>query len=220
MNEFILFIIVFGFILIIVLIQPIIGFIKAANQRARIPFSRCIMMSIRKSLKTELIKAVAFTQEKSLNVEIEELEAHFLAGGTPLKCLEAIEYAKTKNLNLEFRLVSAANLAEKDLIQIIDKTSEILKIVISDSNIRDKKLKSVSYEYIGNFKIDFQRACFASPDNEKINEEVKGKIKKFIEYSDTTDILNAGKIINETILDTKFWESKGLNLMNQEIKIQ
>lgn len=219
MNEFILIIVIVSFILALILINPIFGFLKALRLKAKIPFSRCLMMSMRKTLKTELIKAVAFSQEKSINIDINVLEAHFLAGGSPLKCLEAIEYAKNKNLELDFKLVSAAELAGKDLLEAVDKTHHILKINVSGLNIRDSKLKATHYDYKGNFKIDFGRACFASPDNEKTESEVKEKIQKYIEYADTSDRINTGKIINETILDTKFWESKGLNLINQEIKI-
>ncbi|WP_372751993.1 flotillin-like FloA family protein [Labilibaculum sp.] len=220
MKEVILFIAIFSLILIVILIKPIFGFIGTLKSKAKIPFSRCLMMSLRKTLKPELIKAIAFAQNRSLNIGIDTLEAHFLAGGSPFQCLQAIEYANTKNIKLDFRQVSAVNLADIDLIQAIDRTNKILEINIIDSNVRNTKLNLDTYEYNGKFRIEFYRACFAKIDDKKIEEEIKEKIKKYIEYSDTADNVNTGKIIIETILDTNFWESKGLTPITQEIKIK
>lgn len=219
MTLYSLIIIIPVLLLIGFLMKPTLGFLKASRLNAKIPFSKCLMMSTRNTLTTEVIKAIAFSQEKSSDIGIDTIEAHFLAGGSPLKCLEAIEYAKSKNQNLDFSIVSAAELTGKDLIQAIDKAQDIWQINIRESNIRDEKQKPVTYEYRGSFKVDFGRICFALPDNEKIESEVKNKILKYLEYSDTSDSKNTAKKISEILLDTNYWTSKGFNLINQEIKI-
>jgi len=210
---------VISFIVFLIFLQPIIGYIRTKRIGASIPFVSCIFMSIRKTLNKELIQAVALSQNKSLCIGIDVLEAHMLASGSPLKCMEALDYARSKKLDVDFSLIAAADLADKDIWDAINKTGENMKLQVKESNIRDSKLKTIDFEYIGNLKLTFGRVCFSPPNNDKLEDEIASKVRKFIEYSDSSDKYATSKIINETILDTSFWESKGLKLVSQDIKI-
>lgn len=216
----IVYILIIGILILFLLLPTIFGFVKVQNYGANIPFSRCFFMSLRKTLKEELIKAVSYSQKKNLNIDINIIEAHFLAGGKPLKCFQALEYSKQKNIHLELRQLLAADLADKDLINCIDKISVEILIEICETNLRDRRMKKIDFSYEGKFSNTFDRVCFVELNNRKIKEEVKQKISKYIEYSEIEDKVTSSKIITETLLDTKLWESKGLNLLSQELTIK
>jgi len=220
MTELGIFLFISLLIVLLILILPISGYVKAVQLEAKIPFLRCVIMSIRKTLKTELIEAVALSQKMKINVSVDVLEAHFLAGGSPLKCLEALDYAKTQSIPINFQQVSFADLAEKDLFKVIDKSKEIFEFKVSANKINDLKANVVTYNYVGRVENTFNGACFVEFEKGKIEGELKEKIEKYLKYSDATDKINVKSAILEIIIDEAYWKSKGFILKNQEIEIR
>lgn len=217
MNSILFLFLVIAILLTITLTPTIIKFIRANNQGANISFSKSILMSMRKTLKNDLIKASALSEKLNLGIEIEHLEAQFLAGGSPLKCIQAIEYAKKKGITLNFQIVSATDLAGKDLKKAIEKTNEIAELEFTESRIRNSNLKLIDYTYSCMFKTTFAGVCFSNFDKEKIILEIKSKINGLIENSVLTESTVLENIVKRSILDEKYWESKGLTLVEQKI---
>ncbi|PKQ61974.1 hypothetical protein BZG02_13620 [Labilibaculum filiforme] len=207
-------------IIALIFTPTIFKFIQAIRMGAKISFERGMGMSFRKTFKMELIKAIALSQKLNYNIDLYILEAHFLAGGSPLRCVEALEYAKQKGIHLEFSLVAGADLAGKDLIDAINKTKEIFKLEFSESRIQDSKLNFFKFEFKGEYKLNFGGVCFATIDKKQLIKEVKEKLTKYLENSEPIGNSRINKILSEVIFDDKYWESKGLILVNQEVTLQ
>jgi len=220
MNDTLIVLIVIALFIGLVLAPIILKFIKSFLLGAKIPFMRCVFMSMRKTLKDDVIKAVALSQKLNYDIGIDTLEAHFLAEGSPLKCIEAMEYAKQKGIVLNFQLVSGANLAGKDLFSAIEKTNEILNLNFSKNRIQNQKLGNISFEFKGEYKVSFASVCFGIDDKDKLIEEAREKVIKYLQIIESTNSSEINKIVLEVVLDIKYWESKGLEVINQELKIK
>lgn len=217
MNTIFILPLIFVLLLTLVLIPTIIKVIGAQKQGANISFTKGIFMSLRKTFKRDLIAASALSEKLNLGIRIDYLEAHLLAGGSPLKCIQAIEYASRKGIELDFKIVSAANLSGKDLMNAIEKSNEIVELEFTETRIRNAQFKLIDYRYFGSFKTTFTGVCFGIKDEVKIISEIRSKINMLIENADTSEATVLEKIIAQSILDAKFWESNGLSLIEQRI---
>lgn len=143
MNQLLMIFFILGLIGVLALLPTFIFYIKSHQLGARIPFIDSLMMRMRKTLKKELIEAIAYSNHHQLNIDRMSLEAHYLASGNPLKCLEAMSYAGNKGLNLDFDTVGAMDLVGKDLIEAIDKTVETRKATTDNSKITISELLNI-----------------------------------------------------------------------------
>jgi len=220
MGTLILLLLIIATILLIAFIPTLISLTKAKKAGAKIDFQNALQMKIRKILDGDIISAIALVQRKNLPITNNLLEAHKLAGGNALKCVEGFLYAKEKNIDVDFQELTLANLTNNDIIEIIDFTTKPFKVEINSLSIRDSKLRNLIINYSAEFTTTFGSACFNRPDKDKIEKEIIPKIERFVERSDSSNLINSGKIITESILDTSFWETKGLNLVRQELTIR
>ena len=220
MEKILILFVVFGLIGLFLILPTLLLKLKAKKIGAEITFKEVFFMKTRKTLDIDLIHSIALVQKHDLSISTALLEAHKLAGGNPLKSIKGLIYAKEKNIEVDFQQISTAILINKDVCEIIDYTKKIFIIEINQKEIRNPNLKKMEFNYLGEFSMTFARACFNRPEKEKITKEITDRITKYIELSETIDLLKSSKIITETILDTSYWETKGLNLKRQELSIK
>lgn len=219
MDKILVLIIVFGFLALIAILPTLFLMIIAKRLGAKISLKEALFMKSRKTLTKETIKAIALVQKNKLSISTNMLEAQMLAGGNPLDCIQGLLYAKGKNVNTDFQQICYAVLAEKDLKETIDFAAKQFEVDFKANGIRDTKLRNLEINYYARFSLTFGTACFNPPDKEKIENEILPRIKIFLEKNDNTNLINSSKIITETIIDTKYWETKGLNLIEQDLTI-
>lgn len=133
-------------------------------------------MRLRKSLKPDLLKAIALAQKEHIDVDIAGLEVQELAGGSALNCVNAYYlYAQKNQVQVSYKQLSAIDLTNKDLIACIDRCKNPLSLVIEDTDVLDLKNKSLSYHLTGNFKMDFYKASLTPDNHSNLIEEIKIK---------------------------------------------
>lgn len=206
--------------MLLALLPTLIVINRANKAGTSISFKDAFGMAIRKSFDNNLILAYGLVQEHNISLTLIALEAHKLASGNPLKCVEGLIYAKEKGIETNWTEVSAVDLTNKDIINIIDIASENFKTEIRSDNLRDAKLRRVEMIYQGEYKVSFGKAWLGPPDKQKIENDTLPRIIKYIENSDNDDLNKASKIITETIIDIAFWESKGMTLIRQNLIFQ
>ncbi|MEZ4914478.1 MAG: hypothetical protein R2798_10525 [Chitinophagales bacterium] len=143
-----------------------------------------------------------------------------MVGANLTKCVEALLYAKDKNVEITFDEICMADLTKKDIFKSIDFVSKNLIIEITRDDLSDAKLRRLAVNYIGEFKVPFTTALFDPPDKNQIEKDILPRISKYFEISDVDDLIQANRIITEIILDTTFWESKRLALVGQVLTIR
>lgn len=206
-------------IAILIFVPIIIANIRAKYLGAEIPISYSVGMVMKKTVREELLKAIALSQKQNLGVDIVSLEAHFLAGGSPLLCMQALDYANNKGVKTDFLQLSAIDLAQKDMFKAMNQSLEIHKIEFIQANLNTSQLGSFNIHYYGEFKIELFKIAFAGPNKEKIIEEIKSKTINFLENLEVTKLENLKELINYQILNEEFWNAKGLKVLSQNIKV-
>ncbi len=82
-------------------------------------FRDLIGMRLRKVPPGPIIKAEITATKAGLNVEVNKLEAHFLAGGNVQKVVQALISADKANLGLTFDRATAIDLAGRDVFEAV-----------------------------------------------------------------------------------------------------
>lgn len=220
MDRILILLIVFGSLILIAILPTLFMVFKAKKIGAKISVQEAIFMKMRKTLTKDIINAIALVQKNNLPITTNMLEAQMLAGGNPLDCIQGLLYAKQKNVVTDFQQISYAVLADKNLKETIDFAAKQFEIDLKVNGIRDTKLRNLEIDYFATFSLTFGTACFKTPDKGEIENEILPRIKVFLEKNDNTDLINSSKIITDTIIDTKYWETKGLNLIKQDLTIK
>lgn len=82
-------------------------------------FSDLVAMRLRKVSPAPIIRAAITASKAGLPIEINKLEAHFLAGGNIMKVIQALISADKANLGLTFERAAAIDLAGRDVFQAV-----------------------------------------------------------------------------------------------------
>jgi uncharacterized protein YqfA (UPF0365 family) len=113
--------IVIGFILLAVLFTfvPVMLWISALAAGVRISIFTLIGMRLRRVIPSRVINPLIKAHKAGLNVAINQLESHYLAGGNVDRVVNALIAAERANIELSFERCAAIDLAGRDVLEAV-----------------------------------------------------------------------------------------------------
>ena len=147
-------------------------------------------------------------------IPIEKLANHYLASGNLPNIQEGIKELKSRNRNIDFNILSAIDLAGKNLkSEIIACDQE--QVVQTDEQENDSLKISIEAKY----KFGYPESIWADKQPELIQRKIEEKIARFLNSWKISDPINSGKFLRENILNIDFWEKElRIVLVQQDIR--
>ncbi|MEI5905794.1 flotillin-like protein FloA [Bacillus spongiae] len=120
-TIFILLAVVIGVILLAVLFTfvPVMLWISALAAGVRISIFTLIGMRLRRVIPSRVINPLIKASKAGLNVTINQLESHYLAGGNVDRVVNALIAAHRANIELTFERTAAIDLAGRDVLEAV-----------------------------------------------------------------------------------------------------
>jgi len=120
------------------LIGPAFGlWIQALAARAGVGFRDLIGMRLRKVNPRTIVLSRIQAVRAGLDLQTEELESHYLAGGRPVNVVRALIAANRANIDLTWKTATAIDLAGRDILEAV-QTSVNPKVIDCPSPTRGK----------------------------------------------------------------------------------
>jgi len=122
MNLYIIMVIAIGIVLFLWLFFtfiPIGLWISAVAANVRIRIVTLIGMKLRRVTPVRIVIPQIKAVKAGLDLSINKLEAHFLAGGNVDRVVNALIAAQRANINLEFERAAAIDLAGRDVLEAV-----------------------------------------------------------------------------------------------------
>ncbi len=111
--------VVVGAIVAFFLIYPIKIWWRAIISDAYIPLNKLLAMKLRKVNLNNVVIAYITSRKADIDLKIEDLETHVLAGGDIDKVIKAMISAKSAGIKLPLQVAKAIDLAGKDVHEIV-----------------------------------------------------------------------------------------------------
>lgn len=113
---------VIGFILLMVLLYfiPVGLWFQAMITGVRVPLLQLVMMRWRKVPPSTIVNAMITSKKAGLDIDRDDLEAHYLAGGRIPVVISALISAEKANLDLDFKTATAIDLAGRDVQEAVE----------------------------------------------------------------------------------------------------
>lgn len=115
----ILFAIGFIFLSILLSFIPVGLWITAYFSGVKIGIFTLVGMRFRRVQPSLIVNPLIKTTKAGMNLDIDKLEAHYLAGGDVNKVADALIAAQRADINLEFERAAAIDLAGRDVLQAV-----------------------------------------------------------------------------------------------------
>lgn len=100
------------------LLQVLFQWIKALHSNVEVSYFRLVSMKLRKVPIQTIIEASVLGRSESYPIELDLLEAHYLAGGNVLRTVQAVIAANKANVKLDFKEAAALDLAGDDMLEV------------------------------------------------------------------------------------------------------
>ena len=116
-----LFLIIVGFVFVLFLfwVVPVRLWVEAMATGVYVPISTLIGMRLRKVNPAAIIRPMIAATKAGLNLDIDALEAHYLAGGRVGLVVNSLISADKANIDLNFKMASAIDLAGRDVLEAV-----------------------------------------------------------------------------------------------------
>jgi uncharacterized protein YqfA (UPF0365 family) len=116
-----LFLLIVGFAIItfILWMVPIRLWVTALASGAYVPLTTLIGMRLRRVSPAGIIWPLISATKAGLELKIQELEAHYMAGGNVGNVVNALISADKANIDLDFRRAAAIDLAGRDVLEAV-----------------------------------------------------------------------------------------------------
>lgn len=98
---------------------PIMLWISALASGVRISIITLVAMRLRRVIPSRIVNPMIKATKAGLDVTINQLESHFLAGGNVDRVVNALIAAHRANIHLEFERAAAIDLAGRDVLQAV-----------------------------------------------------------------------------------------------------
>ena len=141
------FVIVAGlFFLIVLLIIFQFGwlYIQAAVSGGPIPFLRLIAMRLRRVDPQKILEAYITAKKAGLDLSVDNLEIHYLAGGNVGRVVNALMAANKADINLSFDRACAIDLAGRDVVEAVQTCVEPMALIFPDEAIQERPLFAIA----------------------------------------------------------------------------
>ncbi|MDP4144087.1 MAG: flotillin-like protein FloA [Bacillota bacterium] len=109
-------VLVIGFILMFI---PIGLWISALAANVKVSFFNLIGMRLRRVVPRKIIHPLIKATKAGIDVNVNELEAHYLAGGNVEQVVDALIAAHRADFNLPFQRAAAIDLAGRDVLEAV-----------------------------------------------------------------------------------------------------
>ena len=99
-------------------LQVLFQWIKALHSNVNVSYSRLVSMRLRKVPVQTIIEAYVIGRSEGYPIELDLLEAHYLAGGNVLRTVQAVIAANKANVKLDFKEAAALDLAGDGMLEV------------------------------------------------------------------------------------------------------
>ena len=99
-------------------LQVLFQWIKALHSNVNVSYSRLVSMRLRKVPVQTIIEAYVLSRSEGYPIELDLLEAHYLAGGNVLRTVQAVIAANKANVKLDFKEAAALDLAGDGMLEV------------------------------------------------------------------------------------------------------
>ncbi|MCA8942512.1 MAG: flotillin-like protein FloA [Planctomycetes bacterium] len=106
-------------VLTIFLFKFINLWVRAYMSKASISLFQLVGMQLRKVNPTQIVTAKISSIQAGIDLNVRELEAHYLAGGNVINVVSALIAADRANLGLDFRRAAAIDLAGRNVLEAV-----------------------------------------------------------------------------------------------------
>ena len=142
-------------VLVIVFFVCLVGFLfygfllvrlwmRAALAGAPIPLVSLLGMRLRQSRAGDIVDAYIVARKAEVDVSVDELEMHSLAGGNVLRLVAALAAAAEAGIPLNFRDACAIDLAGRDVVEEVRACQTARTLHCPDPLDQDKAIEAVS----------------------------------------------------------------------------
>ena len=100
------------------LLQVLFQWIKALHSNVEVSYFRLLGMRLRRVPIQTIIEASVLGRSEGCPIELDQLEAHYLAGGNVLRTVQAVIAANKANVKLDFKVAAALDLAGDDMLEV------------------------------------------------------------------------------------------------------
>jgi uncharacterized protein YqfA (UPF0365 family) len=97
-------------------VVPVMLWISALASGVRVSIITLIAMRLRRVIPSRIVNPMIKATKAGMNLSINHLESHFLAGGNVDRVVNALIAAHRANINLEFERAAAIDLAGRDVL--------------------------------------------------------------------------------------------------------
>ena len=110
-----------GFVLLMLIFYfiPMGLWFSALVSGVRISLLQLVLMRWRKVPPSTIVSAMIEGTKAGLKINANELEAHYLAGGNVTNVVHALVSAQKANINLDFQMATAIDLAGRDVFEAV-----------------------------------------------------------------------------------------------------
>lgn len=98
---------------------PVGLWFSALVSGVRISLLQLVLMRWRKVPPSIIVSSMIESTKAGLNLNANELEAHYLAGGNVVRVVHALVSAEKAGINLDFRMATAIDLAGRDVFEAV-----------------------------------------------------------------------------------------------------
>jgi len=123
MQELVMFIIALGFIIVFISFFfsfiPVGLWISAFAANVRVGIFNLIGMRLRRVIPSRIVLPLIKATKAGLGINVNQLEAHYLAGGNVDKVVDALIAAHRADMNLMFERAAAIDLAGRDVLEAV-----------------------------------------------------------------------------------------------------
>ncbi len=187
---------------------------KAKAYRIKIDLTQAAFLQKSQCANKEFFKNVRAIWDIE-TIAIEQLASHVLASGNLTNIKNGITQLKSQNLDINFSILSAIDLTNRDIKTEVEKSKEIK--TISVNGIRNNYL---TIEYEITFRNGFPNSVWSDKTNETRKKLLKNKLETFVTGWNESDPFKTEHFIRENILTSVYLEKEiGSIIENQEYKI-
>ncbi len=119
LGLIVLAIVVLILLLVLVSFVPFTLWISARASGVKVSIASLIGMRFRRVVPSRVINPLIKATKAGLDVELNKMEAHYLAGGNIDRVINALIAAQRANISLEFEQAAAIDLAGRDVLQAV-----------------------------------------------------------------------------------------------------
>ncbi|MEG1528442.1 MAG: flotillin-like protein FloA [Clostridia bacterium] len=106
-------------LLLVLLIFPIGTWFRALISKAHVSMGQLVGMKLRKIRFKMIVEAYIRSKKAGLDIEVNELETHIMAGGNVLNIVDALISAHSANIELSSQTAKAIDLAGRDVLNAV-----------------------------------------------------------------------------------------------------